>query len=511
MNQNPPNIVLIMADQLAPQFTGTYGHPLVKTPHMDALAERGARFDWAYCNSPLCAPSRFSFMAGQLITNIAAYDNASEFPSSILTFSHYLRAMGYQTCLAGKMHFVGPDQLHGFEERVTTDIYPSNFAWTPNWELPDERIDRWYHNMDSVFEAGCSASTFQIEYDEEVSFSTRKKLIEFAQDPEKPFCLVASFIHPHDPYVATPEWWNLYEGIEIDLPRNILSYEQLDPFSQRIMKGIESNNPKITEEIIKNARRGYYANMSYFDSQIGMIVRTLQETKQSDNTIIILVADHGEMLGERGLWYKMNFFEPSGRIPLIMAGPGIISRRVKSICSLVDVLPTLVDIGIQGGMEQPEYVQEIDGRSLLPLVQSEIEDGGEAIGEYCAELTPSPVFMIRRDEYKFIYSEGDPPLLYNLKVDPDEMNNLTGKAEYALLLEEFENEAAQRWDIDKIKSDIIAKQKQRHALYNALEKGKVTHWDYNPPRDASKEYVRTHMDWKFATERTRVPPFKKSS
>ncbi|MEM6932647.1 MAG: sulfatase-like hydrolase/transferase, partial [Pseudomonadota bacterium] len=154
-----PNIVLIMADQLAPQFTGTYGHPLVKTPHMDALAARGARFDAAYCNAPLCAPSRFSFMSGQLVTRIAAYDNASEFPASVPTFAHYLRQVGYRTCLSGKMHFVGPDQLHGFEERLTTDIYPSDHAWTPDWELPDERFDKWYHNMDSVREAGVANTT----------------------------------------------------------------------------------------------------------------------------------------------------------------------------------------------------------------------------------------------------------------------------------------------------------------------------------------------------------------
>ncbi|MEC7139797.1 MAG: sulfatase-like hydrolase/transferase, partial [Pseudomonadota bacterium] len=144
-SKRAPNIVLIMADQLAPQFTGAYGHPLVKTPHIDALAARGMRYDAAYCNSPLCAPSRFSFMSGQLISRIAAYDNASEFPASIPTFAHYLRLMGYRTCLSGKMHFVGPDQMHGFEERVTTDIYPSDYAWTPDWELPDERIDKWYH------------------------------------------------------------------------------------------------------------------------------------------------------------------------------------------------------------------------------------------------------------------------------------------------------------------------------------------------------------------------------
>ena len=115
-----------MADQLAPQFTGTYGHPIVQTPNLDALAARGMRFDAAYCNSPLCAPARFAFMAGQLVTKIGAYDNAAEFPASIPTFAHYLRQLGYRTCLTGKMHFVGPDQLHGFEERLTTDVYPSD-------------------------------------------------------------------------------------------------------------------------------------------------------------------------------------------------------------------------------------------------------------------------------------------------------------------------------------------------------------------------------------------------
>ncbi|MEM6307313.1 MAG: sulfatase-like hydrolase/transferase, partial [Pseudomonadota bacterium] len=134
-----PNILIIMADQLAPHFTGAYGHPVVKTPHLDRLAERGMRFDAAYCNSPLCAPSRFAFMSGQHITNIQAWDNAAEFTAAIPTFAHYLKSLNYSTCLSGKMHFVGPDQMHGFEHRVTTDIYPSDFAWTPDWENHDQR------------------------------------------------------------------------------------------------------------------------------------------------------------------------------------------------------------------------------------------------------------------------------------------------------------------------------------------------------------------------------------
>ncbi len=325
MAAKPPNIVVVMADQLAPHFTGAYGHPLVKTPNLDRLAARGARFDAAYCNAPLCAPSRFSFMSGQLVTRIAAYDNASEFHASVPTFAHYLRAAGYRTCLAGKMHFVGPDQLHGFEERLTTDIYPADHAWTPDWEAPDERIDSFYHNMDAVKNAGLAATTFQIEYDEETAFFARRRIFDYAMEGVAPFAMVVSFIHPHDPYVARPEWWDLYDHAAIDLPA---TPEATDPHSRRMMRGIEADIHRPTEAEIRNARHAYYANTSYFDSKIGVIAQALEESGQLDDTILVVTADHGDMLGERGLWYKMTFFERSGRVPLVIAGPGVAARRV---------------------------------------------------------------------------------------------------------------------------------------------------------------------------------------
>ncbi len=501
-----PNIVLIMADQLAPQFTGAYGHPLVKTPHMTALAARGARFDAAYCNSPLCAPSRFSFMAGQLISRIAAYDNASEFPAAIPTFAHYLKLMGYRTCLSGKMHFVGPDQLHGFDERITTDIYPSDYAWTPDWELPDERIDKWYHNMDSVREAGVAATTFQIDYDEEVGFFAKRKLFDYAREGSSPFCMVASFIHPHDPYVARHDWWDLYRPEAIDMPKPVIGDSALDPFTRRLMDGIEASTSKISKDQVRNARHAYYANVSYFDAKVGELVTTLTEAKLLDNTIVIVTADHGDMLGERGLWYKMNFFEHSARVPLIMAGPGIRHGRVTNACSLVDILPTLIDIAAGEADQWPQLGQPIDGRSLLPLARGGNDDVDEAIGEYCAEMTSHPVFMIRRGPYKYIHCDVDPPMLFDLAADPEETNNLAADPQHMEIAARFAAEVAERWDSEQLRGDVIATQKQRRAVHAAMAAGKATHWDYNPPRDASTEYVRNHMDWTEAAARTRFPP-----
>ncbi|MEK9860981.1 MAG: sulfatase-like hydrolase/transferase, partial [Alphaproteobacteria bacterium] len=186
--------------------------------------------------------------------------------------------------------------------------------------------------MDSVKEAGEGATTFQIEYDEEVAFFARRKIFEYAMEKIEPFCMVASFIHPHDPYVARPEWWGLYDDDAIDMPGDATGgvIPEIDPHSKRVMHGIEADTVAVTDEEIRNARRAYYANTSYFDSKVGELVRTLEEAQMLDNTIVIVTADHGDMLGERGLWYKMNFFEHSARVPLIMAGPGIAHQTIPN-------------------------------------------------------------------------------------------------------------------------------------------------------------------------------------
>lgn len=504
-----PNIVVIMADQLAPHWTGAYGHPVAKTPHLDALAVRGMRFDAAYCNSPLCAPSRFAFMSGQLISRIAAYDNASEFRASVPTFAHYMRMLGYRTCLSGKMHFVGPDQMHGFQDRVTTDIYPADFAWTPDWEAADERIDKWYHNMQTVKESGPAVATFQTDYDDEVGFAARRWLIDRGRDraagDASPFLLVASFIHPHDPYVAKPEWWDLYSDDEIEMPEVALSLDEQDAFSRRIMDGIEASYVPLSDEEVRRARRAYLANVSYFDSKIGEIVRTLDQMGETENTVVIVTADHGDMLGERGLWYKMNFFEPSARVPMVVAGPGVRQGVAGNACSLVDLLPTFVDLG-GGGPEM--FGDHVDGRSLVPLMRGDADPMDEAIGEYCAEMTPAPVVMIRRGDLKYIHCDVDPPQLYDLAKDPGERLNVAGDPAYAERAAMFAAEVAARWDSEKLRADVIATQRSRRALHAAMEAGASEAWDYNPPRDASQEYVRNHMDWTEAAGRYRFPPVK---
>jgi choline-sulfatase len=486
-----PNILILMADQLTAGALPAYGNPVAKTPHLDRLAREGVVFDAAYCNSPLCAPSRAVLMSGRLPSATGAYDNAVEFPSQSPTFAHYLRADGYRTILAGKMHFCGPDQLHGFEERLTTDIYPADFGWTPDWTRPKERLD-WFHSMDSVTQAGLCVRTNQMDFDEEVGFAARQKLYDIARDSDdRPFCMIVSMTHPHDPFTMADPYWSRYADAEIDMPRVPASVSAHDPHAARLRHVCGQDLQEITDDQVRAARHAYYAAISYFDDHVGALVGALTETKLVDDTIVIVIADHGEMLGERGLWFKMSFHEGASRIPLIVHAPGrFAAHRVSAPVSLVDILPTLGAMARNGA--EAAYATAHDGRSLLPYCNGE-DDDGVVFGEYCAEGVVAPMIMIRRARLKYIHCPTDPDQLYDLSVDPDELDNIAARAPHDPRLLALRAEAAGRWDLDRLHADVLASQKRRIFVNGALSQGHQTSWDFQPLRDASQMYMRNHM------------------
>jgi choline-sulfatase len=499
------NILILMADQMTAGALKIYGNTKTITPHIDKLAEGSVVFNSAYTNSPLCAPSRFSWMAGRLPSAIGAYDNAAEFPSQIPTFGHYLRRAGYQTILAGKMHFCGPDQLHGFEERLTTDIYPADYGWTPDWTRPEHRPS-WYHNMDSVIQAGPCVRSNQLDFDEEVVYATRQKLYDLARGRrERPFCMVMSLTHPHDPFTIEEKYWNRHEGVAIEPPRVALPVEQLDPHSRRLRHVCAMDSQPVTEAQILAARRAYYGAVSYVDDQVGAVLETLKQCGFADNTIVILLSDHGEMLGERGLWYKMSFFEGACRIPLLVHAPKLFSPAVRNqSVSLVDLMPTLAEMAQDG--QAPHYATPLDGRSLLPHLTGQ---GGhdEVIGEYLAEGAIAPIVMLRRSNLKFIHSPADPDQLFDLASDPDELRNLATDPGSAPLVAEFRAEIASRWSLDALHADVIASQQRRHLVWDALQRGRQQSWDYQPLDDASQKYMRNHIALDDLEARARYPRF----
>ena len=188
-----------------------------------------------------------------------------------------------------------------------------------------------------------------------------------------------------------------------------------------------------------------------------------------------------------------------------MAGPGVTRGTVPNACSLVDILPTFLDIAALSGTDKPPLGQPIDGRSLWPLATGQSDDRSEAIGEYCAEMAGHPVFMIRRGDLKYVHCDTDPPQLFDLAKDPAELTNRATDPDYAQAARAFAAEVTSRWDSAAIRRDVIATQVQRRAVNAAMEAGAAAHWDYTPPRDASREYVRNHMDWTVAAARFHVP------
>ncbi|MDG1103950.1 MAG: choline-sulfatase [Ascidiaceihabitans sp.] len=496
-----PNILIFMVDQLNGTLFPDGPAEWLHAPNLKKLAARSTRFKNAYTASPLCAPGRAAFMSGQLPSDTGVYDNAAEFISSIPTYAHHLRRAGYQTCLSGKMHFVGPDQMHGFEERLTTDIYPADFGWTPDYRKPGERIDWWYHNMGSVTGSGVAEISNQMEYDDEVAYHATRKVYDYARSKdERPWCMTVSFTHPHDPYVARKKYWDLYEDCEYLLPTvPAMDYEDHDTHSKRIFDANDWRSFDISEDDIKRSRRAYFANISYLDDKIGEVMEAVEATRQE--TIIMFVSDHGDMLGERGLWFKMSFFEGSARVPMMICAPDMEPGLITTPVSNIDVCPTLCDLA---GVDMSEVEPWTTGQSVKPMGQG-VERTEPVAIEYAAEASYSPMVSLRYGKWKYNRCKLDADQLYDLDKDPHELTNLAEVAEHQGTLTQLRAKSEARWDLDKFDADVRASQARRWVVYEALREGGYYPWDYQPLQKASERYMRNHMDLNNVEDDARYP------
>jgi len=499
MSRNAPNILFVMADQLGAPALAAYRDSNIKTPNIDRLAAKGTVFENAYCNSPLCSTSRVSMLSGRLPSDLDAFDNASEFPAQVPTFAHYLRASGYRTCLSGKMHLVGPDQLHGFEDRLTTDFYPVDFGWTPDWDKPEEQLD-FFHTMDSVTGSGVVARSMPIDYDDETTFRAARYMFDVARDnrDDRPFFLATSLTHPHDPYLTTQQYWDRYSDDEIDMPRvPFKPVDERDAHSARLYYHYGMHRQAVTDADIRRARHAYYGMTSYVDDKLGELLDALEATGQADNTIVIFSADHGDMLGEHGMWYKMSFYEMSAAVPFIVSHPDVgQGRRVTGTMSLVDLFPTLVDLAT-GSEPDPVVAPHLDGKSVAPLLGGDAADWPDtAYAEYMGEGAAGPCLMVRKGRYKYIYSDGepdqpaDPPQLFDVEADPDEIHNLAGRVDMQAIERELAGMVHARWDPAALRARVQETQKRRRFIFDALSRGRRVSWDYQPDFNATDQYIR---------------------
>jgi choline-sulfatase len=314
--------------------------------------------------------------------------------------------------------------------------------------------------------------------------------------------LTVSFTHPHDPYVARRKYWDLYEDCEHLLPGvPAFAYEDQDAHSKRLFDANDWRRYSIADDNIRRSRRAYFANISYLDDKIGEVMEALRGTRQDKDTIILFVSDHGDMLGERGLWFKMSFYEGASRVPLMIAAPDMPAGRINTPVSTLDVLPTLAELA---GIDMSEIMPWTDGMSLTGLARGETRAEPVRI-EYAAEGSYAPLVALRQGKWKYVHCELDPPQLFDLEADPHELTNLANDPVHAETAAQFAGAVREYWDMSAFDAEVRQSQARRWVVYEALRNGAYFPWDYQPLQKASERYMRNHMDLNTLEESQRFP------
>lgn len=417
------NIVFIFSDEHAGQVMGYSGNPTVRTPNFDRLAEQSYTFGNAYCNYPICTPSRLSMLTGKYPHQIDAWDLGVIPNREHKTWGDYLSKVGYETILCGRTHFNGSDRLNGFSKRLLDDL-PRWFS--RNGRPPNRSTDARRGSNSHVAECG-PGDHEHTRYDSEVTNLAVDFLHKKASSSEeKPFLLYCGYMHPHFPLIAPKEFYSMYDSNILPLPDTWNEpLESQHPIIQHHRWSWRNDIPP-SEEIVRCALASYYALVSCLDAHVGRLIDAIDSTNLQENTVVIYTSDHGEMAGHHGMWQKQCFYEPSVKVPMIVRLPSHETGIIKQNVSLVDILPTLLDI------VESEKPTDLPGESLLEIVRNQSNWTDRPVfSEYHAMGMMNAGFLLKEGDYKLCHYVGNEPQMFNVKVDPLENNDLALKPEYA--------------------------------------------------------------------------------
>ena len=427
-----PNILVIMSDEHSPFVTGCYGNTQVRTPHLDALARDSSVFDRAYCNSPICVPSRMSFLTGKYTHKIGVWDLDSRLPAQFETYAARMSRLGYETALCGRMHITGSDRLRGFDKRLVDD----REEWLTSIVVPDRGPESRRWSNSHVSECGPGMGENQI-YDRIVAETAVEYLKEKANEKSgKPWLLTVGFMSPHFPLIAPREFYDLYDPALMPLPDlHGETFETQHPVIRQLRYFFRTETD-LPESLVREALTCYYALVSYTDFLVGMILEAVDQSPLKDNTVVIYVSDHGEMAGQHGLWQKNCFYEPSVRIPMMVRIPGMSGgKRIADNVSLVDFAPTFLELA---GL--PPGESDGDGQSIMNLIRGSREPERIVFSEYHAQGMLNAGYMILKGDWKFNYYVGERPQLFNIVEDPHEICDLASHPDFAGIVADLKNE-----------------------------------------------------------------------
>ena len=488
-----PNLLYIHSDQHNPCVTGCYGDPVVETPNLDGLADRGVVLENCYCPSPICVPSRMSMLTGQYPSDNQVWTNTHILDSAIPTFAHAMGAGGYRPVLVGRMHAVGPDQHHGYTERLVGDHGPNhpggggaNHGMLSGTAGPT-RV--------SLRKSGPGQSAYQV-HDEDVTVAAvdilnRLGVQKRAGQPAEPFNLTVGFMLPHQPFVARRADYDRYAG-RVPMPAHPEPFsDSLHPYLKgwRERCGIAT----VTDAEIQRARAAYWALVDRMDFMIGQILTALRDNDLAGNTLILYMSDHGEQVGEHGLWWKQTFYEHSARVPAILSWPGALpeGKRIDNVVSSLDLNATLLD-----ALNCPPLPHS-RGRSILPLLtESNTAWDNTAFSEFCLDGAgsggPFPqdgVYqrMVRRGPWKLNYYHGYPSQLFNLDEDPHELNDRTGDPACRDIVKDLTHCVLDGWDPEWVAQRMADRRQDTRIL--------STWARHTKPEDQIRWELRPEMDY----------------
>ncbi len=426
----PSNLVFIMADEHNASVMGCAGHDMVKTPRLDALAASGTQFVSAYTPSPLCVPARAAMATGRLPNDTGYWDGAIAYDGRVKGWPHRLNAAGHRASSIGKLHYRDDRVDTGFDETIEEmhlldglgDVYGLLREQMP----PKTACKRLSEELGSG-ECG------YLRYDRRIADHTCQWLGQAAgRKDAPPFVLFVSFVSPHYPLIAPPEFYDLYADLDVPIPDVV---DPDDPALHPWIRGIRKAWPYddyMDDEKRRIAVIAYFGMCSFMDANVGRVLDAIEETGLGDTTRVIYASDHGECLGNRGLWGKMTMYEDACRIPLMMAGPGIPSGWVeRTPVSLIDIYPTVLDTAC---IEPNEHELSFPGSSLIEVANGRDDEERFVFSEYHGAGAAGAAFMVRQDRYKLIHYVGHEPELFDVEADPEERNNLAPKVDYSSVL-----------------------------------------------------------------------------
>lgn len=461
--KKPMNLVVILSDQHSKRMLGCYGNDFIKTPNLDRLAAEGVCFDNAYCNSPICVPSRAVFATGDYASRNQYWDNAHAYAGEVKSWGGRLREEGYPVTAIGKLHYKNASPETGFsDQRIPLNI--KNEVGDVYGAIRDKEITR-YQFRDALVQAGAGESDY-ITYDREVAKRAAEYLTLEAGAAERPFVLYVGFVTPHFPLIVPEKYLDLYPD-ETSVERPV----QFEPEEWEHHPVVDDyrrycGTEQVSREQAYHAIRTYYGLCSFMDEQVGVVLDALKASGLSDRTRVLYSADHGDTMGDHGVYFKSTMYEGSVGIPLIMKGPDIpAGKRADTVVSLADVYPTVLECV---GVGPDEYDRMLPGRSLIPYALGRYEDR-TAFSEYYSQGIYTAMFMLRKGDFKYVHYVGERPQLFNLREDPLEEHDLAGLQEYLPVVERMCRELLQIADVEQLELDSKAAQERLLAAHGGRE------------------------------------------